>query len=735
MDLIKSIWPEWEIVKLLGRGSFGTVYEAVRKEHNLESRAAIKVITIPQNESEIDSLKSEGMSLDASRTYLQNVVEDFVEEIRLMESFKGVQNIVSVEDYKVVEKTDEIGWDIYIRMELLTPFTNYAADRTLTEEEVIKLGCDICTALELCDKRDIIHRDIKPENIFVNSFGDFKLGDFGIARKLENTTGGLSQKGTYNYMAPEVKQGTHYDSSVDQYSLGLVLYRFSNKNRLPFLNNEKQLLSPNDRMEAINRRMSGEELPSPCDASVELADVILKACSFDPGNRFSSITEMKKALTEVAEGSYTVHKENETVAVRKPEETDETVSVRNIFEKQETETSNRYSGKKSSKKSFILVAIVVLLILCCVGIYRLLPQKDKEDNENIVAEEINGESVTEIAKDVEDGQEKQEEQEEVASDSEEVQIAEIIENAEKIAGNEDFDSALSMIEDGLISFPDSISLQDKKVEYEDRILKKEKESVLGQADDLAQKGDYESAINVITEAQEKNAEDPDYKKTYQLYISAYIKNVIGEADTLAGDKKYAEAVEKVKNAVLVTGENAALSAKEKEYEGKYVFEVLSEADVFISSQEYDKAEAALNEAIRLYPDNEELNNKLTLVKSSKPEYLLIACPPYQTDKFYTEKTYSLAGDSYTNGFNLKKEWGVPGIAYFNLGGKYKSLSFDVGHIDGRDLETGYYYIYLDNELVCTLTLDPSMLVEHKEIALNGAKQMVIEGGDWSQCYA
>ena len=198
-DILKNIWPEWEIEdKPLGRGSYGVVYKAVRRDHDMENYAAIKVISIPQSESEVDSIRSEGLSLRDTKTYLEGVVTDFVSEIRLMESFKGVQNIVSVEDYKVVEKEDGIGWDIYIRMELLTPFNKYSADKTLSEQDVIKLGVDICTALELCAKRNVIHRDIKPENIFINEFGDFKLGDFGIARKLENATSGMSQKGTYN---------------------------------------------------------------------------------------------------------------------------------------------------------------------------------------------------------------------------------------------------------------------------------------------------------------------------------------------------------------------------------------------------------------------------------------------------------------------------------------------------------------------------------------------------------
>lgn len=303
---ISKIWPDWQIEKQLGRGSYGTVYQAVRRDNNMESRAAIKIISIPSDISEVDSLRSEGLDLDVTRTYFKNIVDDFVSEIQLMETLKGIQNIVSVEDYKVIEKTDTIGWDIYIRMELLTPFNTYICDKTLTENEVIKLGCDICTALEICGQRNIIHRDIKPENIFINDFGYFKLGDFGIARKLENMTGGLSQKGTFNYMAPEVANSSKYDARVDTYSLGIVLYRLLNNNKLPFLDTEKQLLNPNERKNAVERRIHGEALPAPCGASPAMANLILRACAYDPNVRFGSATEMKQALTDVANGTYTI---------------------------------------------------------------------------------------------------------------------------------------------------------------------------------------------------------------------------------------------------------------------------------------------------------------------------------------------------------------------------------------------------------------------------------------------
>lgn len=304
MEIINAAWPEWTLEKQIGCGSYGTVYRAIRSDFDFKSYSAIKVITVPFSNAEVDSLKSEGLDTDETRTFLKGVVNELIKEIQIMQSLKGMQSIVSIEDYKVIERTDEIGWSIYIRMELLTPLNTYLSDKKLTEEEIIRLGVDICSALEICEKKSIIHRDIKPENIFVNDLGDFKLGDFGIARKLENLTSVLSNRtGTPNYMAPEVFNSTDYDHRVDLYSLGLVLYWLSNKKRLPFLDTERQLLSPNERANAVQRRLNGEPIPAPCDASSALTDAILRACNPDPNNRFSSPSLMKKALVAALKDS------------------------------------------------------------------------------------------------------------------------------------------------------------------------------------------------------------------------------------------------------------------------------------------------------------------------------------------------------------------------------------------------------------------------------------------------
>ena len=378
---LSAAWPEWKGVKPINRGAYGVVYEAIRTDHGVESHAAIKVISIPQDESEIDSLRSIGLFPNESKTFLKEVVDEFTNEIQIMESFKGSQNIVSVEDYKVIEKINRVGWDIYIRMELLTPLTTYISDKTLSEREVIGLGCDICSALERCAQRNVIHRDIKPDNIFINEFGDYKLGDFGIARKLENVTGGLSQKGTYNYMAPEVEKGSSYDATVDIYSLGIVLYWLLNKKRLPFVSTEKKLLSPRDLVTANRRRLDGEPLPAPCNASPAMAEVILKACDPDPRKRFASAKEMKNALKTVAEGSNTAQNPlEETVDVRHSamrREQDGTISVHKA-QGPSPAVINTFGERKKSSKPIIIAAIIAVVIMLGGGTFIVLGNRVKE---------------------------------------------------------------------------------------------------------------------------------------------------------------------------------------------------------------------------------------------------------------------------------------------------------------------------------------------------------------------
>jgi len=289
----------WNITRLLGEGSYGKVFEIERSEFGQTYRAALKVITVPQSSAEVRSVISEGMSVSQAEAYFHGIVEELMHEFSIMFKLKGTANIVSCEDLRVLEHPDGIGWDILIRMELLHPLLPYVYEHPMARRDIIRLGIDICKALELCQRYNIIHRDIKPENIFISDNGDYKLGDFGIARTIERTSSGLSKKGTYSYMAPEVYAGKEYGFSVDTYSLGLVLYRMLNKNRGPFLPQPPEAITFSSREQALARRMSGEPLPRPFYGEGRLGEIVLKSCAFDPKDRYSSPQQLRQELEAI----------------------------------------------------------------------------------------------------------------------------------------------------------------------------------------------------------------------------------------------------------------------------------------------------------------------------------------------------------------------------------------------------------------------------------------------------
>ncbi len=294
---------DWKICEKLGEGSFGKVWRIEREEFGGVYEAALKVISVPPSAAERSAIRSSGLTEAETDGYFRSMVEDFVKEISLMAELKGTSHIVSYEDHKVVPREDGSGWDILIRMELLTPLNVYLQQRKLDEEDVIRLGADICQALELCGKYGILHRDIKPENIFVSKNGDFKLGDFGIARTMAQTGSVMSRKGTCNYMAPEVYRGQRYEARADMYSLGLVLYQMMNQGRLPFFPVSPEAFNYSVVESAQERRLRGEPLPLPCDAKGRLAAVIAKATAFLPDDRFDSPTQMKNALLAARGGA------------------------------------------------------------------------------------------------------------------------------------------------------------------------------------------------------------------------------------------------------------------------------------------------------------------------------------------------------------------------------------------------------------------------------------------------
>ena len=295
---VRLPWPGWTLVKYLGEGGYGRVYEIERELSGIKEQAALKVVSRPADDAEIEACYENGYDQASMKASYQEELQRYVKEYQLMKELQGQTNIVSCDDFAVVPRKDGIGGQIFIRMELLTPLQKVTNQSMLGESEVIRLGKDICKALMLCEARHIIHRDIKPQNILVSKFGDYKLGDFGVARVQDHTTN-ATKMGTHGYAAPEVEHGHKYGKEADIYSLGITLYWLLNNRRMPFLNADEAVTAMKNQ-EALRRRYEGEKLPAPKNGSQKLKQIVLKACAYRPVDRYRSAQELYDALAELS---------------------------------------------------------------------------------------------------------------------------------------------------------------------------------------------------------------------------------------------------------------------------------------------------------------------------------------------------------------------------------------------------------------------------------------------------
>ena len=297
--VLDQIWPGWQVECVLGQGPYGTVYRISRTdESGHRFTSALKKISIPQNRNDVDKALAEGLSREEAEAYYRRIVDDVSREIKMMADLKGNPNIVSYQDYAVVKEKTHILWDIYIRMELLKPLEQKMESGTFDRNNVIDLGIDICKALEACRKYHGIHGDIKPSNILVSERGEYKLGDFGIARRLARSVPGMSVNGTEDYMAPEVLKGESCDTTADIYSLGKVLHHFLEDN--------------------------GESFPK--NAEDRLGEIILKACAYEPGSRYQDPSDLRKDLEKVRIAGSEIERKPDTAVDRPSDSKPEPVS-------------------------------------------------------------------------------------------------------------------------------------------------------------------------------------------------------------------------------------------------------------------------------------------------------------------------------------------------------------------------------------------------------------------------
>jgi len=204
---LHAVLPQYEIVKMLGRGGMGAVY--MGRQTSLDRPVAIKILSAQLEDSDM------------------GFKERFKNEARAMAKLNH-PGIVSVYDFG--ETPDGLLFIVMEYVDGTDVARMMAKDGRMHTEHAMAITAHVCDALAYAHERGIIHRDIKPANIMVGYDGEVKVADFGLAKvNSGGTTLGLTQSGmamgTLHYMAPEsLMLGTSVDHRADIYAVGVMLY-------------------------------------------------------------------------------------------------------------------------------------------------------------------------------------------------------------------------------------------------------------------------------------------------------------------------------------------------------------------------------------------------------------------------------------------------------------------------------------------------------------------------------
>lgn len=291
LKLISPLLDNMEIVTCLQSGS-GTSVFLLRGTQN-DQEYILKRISVPESQTQVEALYFAGAAEDeeAAKKYFEQLIQDYCSELSELDMLRGSTNFATYLDYQVCEKEDGIGYELYLLSEKWQTLVEYLSENAMTHLKALNLGLDLCTAL--CDLRahGLIHRDIKPENIYLNGLNSFMLGDLGVAKIDELKYCTMPERMVTEYTAPEMTDILNpFNTTIDIYSIGMVLYRILNGNHGPFEDEKTSAKAAN------KLRIAGEPLPAPLYSDYELTDIIMKACAFQPEDRYQTPEEFMQDL-------------------------------------------------------------------------------------------------------------------------------------------------------------------------------------------------------------------------------------------------------------------------------------------------------------------------------------------------------------------------------------------------------------------------------------------------------
>jgi len=267
MNVAAALESRFQILKELGRGGMGIVFQAYDKQ--LKEQVAIKILS-PMLSNDSDALERLKREVSAARRITH-------------------PNVIRIHDISETSGLHFVSMEFFQGTSLKEHVKKSGA---LSVMQAYNIASQICEGLDAAHRQGIIHRDLKSQNIIINPVNQIKIIDFGLAHTahLEGLTATGLIMGTPEYMAPEQVAGKKVDERADLYSFGIILYElFTGK--VPFTG---------DSAIAVGFKQMKEDPPSPRQINPQLPaaveSVILKALQKDPLMRYHSVTEMKSDL-------------------------------------------------------------------------------------------------------------------------------------------------------------------------------------------------------------------------------------------------------------------------------------------------------------------------------------------------------------------------------------------------------------------------------------------------------
>lgn len=380
---------DWSLEQQIGEGRFGKVWQIQRIDPYGEAElAALKVVCITPSEDEIASCPANGMTQEDLEEIYQQKLRNAIREIDIMRNLQGESSIVNYQDYELLPLEGKIGWELRIRMELLTPMYAHIQKQGLSLETIADVGKSITSALSLCHHSNkdmpIVHGDVKPGNIYYSRPHCFKLGDFGLSF----LTGGcdINDGGTHPYLSPECLKGASLSEKSDQYALGVVLRELLDMGKWDMA--DALVSQQYELLETIICRATMED-PDERYANIEdmhaalddLGAVNIAHAQINeqiPENRREGQTKTDLRQKEAVDGSYLSGMDVAPVMEQHQKNTAEIAwepGIAETYLEQEKQKNKQKKDRMRQRKKWIAVAVGVLLVISVV-IILVLPKNE-----------------------------------------------------------------------------------------------------------------------------------------------------------------------------------------------------------------------------------------------------------------------------------------------------------------------------------------------------------------------